>query len=119
MTKEQAASLNLGIEPINAKTCLIIESALNWVLNNTTLKFDINDIEKLKALPPQVRLFVCEYNEVMSISAGVLSENIEGLSQSFKSDSKKAQIWEIAESLFPDDWLVSPVGFVPATNRWQ
>lgn len=118
MTVEQAKSLNLGIQPIDEKNCLRIESAFGWVLANTTLKFDINKTEELKALPAQVRLFVSDYCDLMSISAGVLSESIEGLSQSFKSESKKAQIWELAETHL-GDWLKSPVRFVAATSRWQ
>lgn len=118
MTVEQAKVLNLGIQPIDEKTCLRIESAFNWVLDNTTLNFDINDIEGLKALPAQVRLFVSDYVDLMSISTGVSSESIEGLSQSFKSESKKAQIWELSEN-YLGKWLVSPVRFVPAVNRWS
>ena len=118
MTIEQAKTLNLGINPITEKTCLIIESAFSWVLANTTLKFDINDIETLKALPAQVRLFVSEYNDILSRSAGVASESIEGLSQSFRSDSKTSLLWELAENLL-GEWLVSPVTFVSASNRWK
>lgn len=118
MTKEQATELNLGIKPINEKTCLIIESAFEWVLENTTLNFDINNIEELKALPARVKLFVSGFNDLMSINEGVYSESIEGLSQSFKSDSKKTQIWELAENLL-DKWLVSPVKFVAASDRWE
>lgn len=117
MTNAQAEVLNLGL-PNNAETLLMIESALNWVLDNTTLKFDIDKDEDLKALPAQVRLFVLKYNELMSISAGVASESIEGLSQSFNSGDKSALLWEIAESLL-GKWLVSPVKFVAATNRWE
>lgn len=117
MTIEQVKALNLAIQPIDEKTCLRVESAFAWVLENTTLEFDVTDIEKLKALPAQVRLFVSDYCELMSISVGVSSENIEGLSQSFKAESKKAQIWELAEN-YLDKWLVSPVRFVAATSRW-
>ncbi len=118
MTIEQAKTLNLGISPINEKTCLIIESAFMWVLANTTLKFDITDMEALKALPAQVRLFVSEYNDIMSIGAGVASESIEGLSLSFRSDSKSTLLWGLAENLL-GKWLVSPVTFVAATDRWK
>ena len=118
MTNEQIATLNLGIQPINAKTCLLVESAFNWVLKNTTLKFDVANIEELKALPAEVRLFVSDYCDLMSISVGVASESIEGLSQSFRNESKKARIWELAENHL-DEWLLSPVEFVAASKRWQ
>lgn len=116
MTNEQVKVLNLDL-PNNAQTCLMVESALQYVLDNTTLTFDIENMEELKALPAQVRLFVLKYNEAMSISAGVASESIEGLSQSFSSGDKSALLWELAESLL-NKWLVSPVRFVPAVRRW-
>ena len=87
------------------------------MLDNTTLEFDINDIEELKALPAQVRLFVSDYCDLLSLGVGVASESIEGLSQSFKSESAKAQIWELAEN-YLSKWLLSPVRFVTASNRW-
>lgn len=117
MTSQQLESLGLGLAN-NAGNCLMAESALQWVLDHTTLEFDIENIEELKALPAQVRLFVLKYSEAMSISAGVSSESIEGLSQSFTSGNKSALVWDIAESLL-DEWLVSPVKFVAAQNRWK
>lgn len=117
MTSEQLEGLNLGL-PNNAETLLMVESGLQWVLDNTTLEFDINNIEELKALPAPVRLFVIKFCEAMSISAGVASESIEGLSQSFNSGDKSALLWEIAESLL-GKWLVSPVRFVSAVSRWD
>ena len=58
MTKEQIEILKLGIAPIDDRTILIVESALEWVQNNTTLEFDINNDDDLKALPSCVRLFI-------------------------------------------------------------
>lgn len=117
MTNAQIEALNLGL-PNNATTWLIIESALNWVLENTTLKFDIANVEELKALPAQVRLFALKYNEIMSISEGVASESIEGLSLSFNASNKAGMIWELAENLL-GKWLVSPVQFVSSVSRWS
>ena len=61
MTKEQIEILKLGIAPIDDRTILIVESALEWVQHNTTLEFDINNDEDLKALPSCVRLFIIKY----------------------------------------------------------
>lgn len=116
MTQSLLESLNLGL-PNNAATALMVESALQWVQDNTTFEFDIDSEEDIKALPAQVRLFVLKYNELMSISAGVSSESIEGLSQSFNSGDKSALLWDIAAGLL-DKWLVSPVQFVSAKKRW-
>lgn len=117
MTNEQVESLKLGIAPINDRVCLIVESAFDWIKDNTTLEIDVEDIEALKALPACVKLFVVRFFDVMTMTAGVQSESIEGLSQSFSSD-KGALIWEYAEELL-GKWLKSRVRFVAAQNRWQ
>lgn len=118
MTAEQIKSLKLGIAPINDRAILLVESALRWVLDNTTLKFDYEKDEDLKALQPNVRLFVLKYFDAMSMQAGVASESISGLSQSFKTDSASALIWQYAEELLRE-WLRSPVRYVQAKRRWN
>jgi hypothetical protein len=118
MTKEQIEILKLGIAPIDDRTILIVESALEWVQHNTTLEFDINNDEDLKALPSCVRLFIIKYFDVNMISAGVSSESIEGLSQSFDTTDKSALIWQFAEELlYP--YLKSRVRFVSAKKKWR
>nr|DAP16441.1 MAG TPA: hypothetical protein [Caudoviricetes sp.] len=117
MTKEQAELLKLGFS-IDDTALLIVESALQWVLDNTTLQFDINKDDDLKALPANVRLFVVKYKEVMSTDIGVSSESIEGLSQSFNTGDKNNLLWDIAYSLL-GDCLISPVSFVSAVDRWK
>lgn len=117
MTKEQAALLNLGYE-IKDTDLLMIESALQWVLNNTTLQFDINKDDDLKALPANVRLFVVKFKEAMATDVSVSSESIEGLSQSFNTSDKSSLLWDLASSLL-GDCLVSPVSFVSAVSRWK
>lgn len=116
MTKEQAELLKLGIT-IDDTALLIVESALEWVQHNTTLEFDINN-DDLKALPSCVRLFVTKFFDVNNISAGVSSESIEGLSQSFDTTDKSALIWQFAEELlYP--YLKSRVRFVSAKKKWR
>ncbi len=117
ITSEQVESLKLGIAPINERTILIVGSAFNWIADNTTLEIDLNDKEALEALPENVRLFVVQYFDIMSMTAGVSSESIEGLSQSFTSETKKALIEQAAEELL-DKWLKSKVRFVTAKKRW-
>ena len=117
MTKEQVTTLDLGITPINTQTTLMVESALNWVQENTTLKFDCNNDEDLKALPAAVKLFVLKYLDIMGITGGVTHESIEGLSQSFTGD-KNGALWDFAEQLL-SKWLKSSVSFIPATPAWR
>lgn len=117
LTSEQVESLKLGIAPIDDRVCLIVESAFDWIEENTTLEIDLTDKEKLEALPACVRLFIVRFFDVMTMTAGVQSESIEGLSQSFSSADKGVLIWQYAEELL-GKWLKSRVRFVAAKNRW-
>lgn len=118
MTIQQIELLRLGIAPIDDKAILIIESGLEWVKSHTSLEFDMNNDEDLKALPSSVRLFLTKFFDVQMISAGVASESIEGLSQSFDTSNKAAMIEQFAEELlYP--FLKSRVQFVAATAKWR
>ena len=118
LTSEQVQSLKLGITPINERTVLIVESGLEWVKANTTLEFDLNNEEDIKALPSCVRLFLMKFFEVNKHRAGVSSESISGLSQSFNSGDLSASIWQFAEELL-SPYLKSRVTFIAASSRWE
>ena len=117
MTKQQIELLRLGIAPIDDRTTLIVESGLEWVKENTTLEFDIDNDEDLKALPSSVRLFLVKFFDVQMMSVGVTSESIEGLSQSFDTSDKSAMIWQFAEELL-SPYLKSRIRFVTAQRKW-
>ena len=117
MTAEQVKILNLGIAPIGQREVIIVESALEWIKDNTTLEFDMNNDEDLKALKSCVKLFVIKFFDIQMLSAGVASESIEGLSQSFDNGDKSAMIWQFAEE-FLSPYLKSRVRFVTAQKRW-
>ncbi len=118
MTKSQIELLHLGIAPIDDRAILIVESGLEWVKENTTLVFDMNNDNDLAALPSVVKLFLVKFFDVQMISAGVTSESIEGLSQSFDTSDKSALIWQFAEELL-SPYLISRVTFVSAKKRWR
>lgn len=119
ITTEQIKILRLGIEPINDRLCLIAESALIWVQNNTKFKFDINSSKDLESLTADVRLFVAKYIEIMKLRAGITSESIGNLSQSFDTKDLNAAIWQIATDVFTDDELLSNCDFIGSRNRWR
>lgn len=113
LTQEQIESLHLGIAPIDERTILIIESGIDWVKRNTTI-----DTDDLTALPACVRLFLVKFFDCNMLTAGVTSESISGLSQSFDNTDKSALIWQYAEELlYP--YLKSRVRFIQATRRWD
>ena len=118
MTVEQIKLLKLGIEPVDERTALIVESGLEWVKAHTTLEFDINNNEDLTALPSAVRLFLVKFHDVNALSAGIASESIGGLSQSFDNGDKSAMIWQFAQELL-NPYLKSRVSFVSAQRRWR
>ena len=118
MTTEQVALLKLGIAPINDEAVLLIESALTWTQDNTTLEFDINNDAELEALPAYVRIFIIKYVDIMSSPVGVISESISGLVQSFNTSNTKTDLlWQYAQELL-DKWLIGNVKFVECGKRW-
>lgn len=118
MTTQQIELLRLGIAPIDERTTLVVESGLEWVKENTTLEFDVNNDKDLQALPSCARLFLVKFFDVNMLSAGIASESIEGLSQSFDTSDKSALIWQFAEELL-SPYLKSRIRFVAAQRRWR
>ena len=91
LTTEVLKSLNLGSEP-NDRNVLTVESALDWISNNTVIQVD-----NLEALSANVKMFILKYIDLMNITSGVASESIEGLSQSFVTgQSLETQIYNLA-----------------------
>ena len=118
MTNGQVNSLNLGITPIDSRVILLIESAFHWINDNTVLNINYNDNEVLSSLSPNIKLFVLKYFDVMSMTAGISSESIEGLSQSYDTTNKSDLIWQFAYELLGEH-LKSQMQFVSAKKRWH
>ncbi len=114
ITPDMVKELRIGIEPITDKTCILVESALLWVLKNTKVTFKIDDLEKV---PAKVRLFVTKYVDIMSLRPGISSESIGSLSQSFNANVS-GLIYDIANDIFGDS-MKTAVSFVSAGDRWR
>ena len=112
ITLEQFKELGLNISNV-----LKGNAALEHIANNTTLTVDLEDFETVKALPFSAKLFVEKYEEVVSASSTVSNESIEGLSLSFKTDSK-ADILTDLENTYLSEWLKGKITFIPAQKRW-
>lgn len=117
MTKEQIEKLDLGISPVDARTALMVESAFNWINDNTSHKIDCNDDLVLEQLGANAKLFIIKYVDVMAMSAGVTSESLGGMSQSFDSATKTDLLWQYAYELLGDS-LRSQFSFTSAKRRW-
>lgn len=118
MTELQVENLKLGITPIDARSILLIESAFNWINDNTTLTIDFNDDAVLEKLSANVKLFVIKYVDLMMLSAGVVSESIEGLSQSYNTANKSDLLWQYANELL-GNYLKSQMTFTCSKRRWM
>lgn len=113
MTTEQIQSLNLGIDTTDVKEVLKVESAIEWLADNTTI--DVTDLENI---PSCAKLFITKFVELQSADINVSSESIGGLSQSFKNESTETLLWNKANELL-GSYLKSRVRFVFATKKWK
>lgn len=118
MTIDELNSLNLPFNNPTEETCLYVESALDWLAQNTTLKFDKNNIESVKALPAGAKLFLLKYSDVMTVNTTVTSESIGGMSQSFSTSSKNNLLMDLANDLL-SGYLKSSFQFIPAVRKWN
>ena len=109
ITSDMVKKLKLGIEPITDKTCILVESALLWVLKNTKITFKIDDPEKI---PANVRLFVTKYVDIMGLRPGIASESIGS------NTDTSGLIYDVANDIF-GDLMKTAVSFVSAGDRWR
>lgn len=117
MKKDQVEKLDLGIDQIDAKTVIMVESALQWVNNNTNLTIDYDDNEALSHVNANVKLFIIKYLELMGTNSMISSESLGGMSQSFNTNNKSDLLWQYAYELFGDS-MTSQMSFVPTKSRW-
>ena len=105
----------------DAKAVLYAEAALDWMLENTTLEFDKNNIDSVSALPACAKLFIDKFSEISRRAAGMTSQSIEGMSMTFGGtvDSAGAGtlIWQYAD-MYLRPYMKSRVQFFPAQRRW-
>ena len=92
------------------------ETALYWLKVNTYVEID----ESFENVQSAVKLFVLKYIQLMSIQAGVSSESISGLSQSFTTgQSIRVQLRSLAAELFGLDALKSDVTVFSGESVWD
>ena len=59
-----------------------------------------------------------KYGEIMSVSAGVSSESIAGLSQSFRTSDIGTLLRQYAKELIGQEYMKSDVTVFPFVDRW-
>lgn len=118
MTVEELKALELPIKANNT-TVLYVGAAIDWINTNTTLVINKENLkESVAALPDGAKLFICRYYDVMSTDNNVVSESIGGMSQTFGTASKNAQLYMLASELM-GDYLKGQVRSVPNTSKWK
>ena len=116
ITADDIATIGLPIENPDAYTVLVVNSAFDWLGENTVLNVDMDNIDTLKALPPVAKLFVLKFLDIMSLGTGIASESIDTLSHSFESD-KSALLRQYAQELLAG-YMKSQVIVTPARRKW-
>lgn len=89
---------SLGVEN-TIENKLAMSSAFEWINENTTLEVEIESDESINALPSCAKLFAIKFCDLLTINRTVTSESIEGLSQSFTTESNWNLLWELAYQL--------------------
>lgn len=117
LTEETIKLIGLPMDSVDSITILRIKSCLEWLLDNTTLEFDKEDVKSLEKLPACVKLFICRYNELYSKQLGVTSESIAGMSQSFDTTAQYTLLWQLAYELL-GKYLKTSVIVTPAKRKW-
>lgn len=113
MNTEQISNLNLGISPIDARTEITINAGIDWLERNTDL-----NLSDPAAFPNNAKLFLIKFFDLMMMQAGVTSQSIEGLSQSFNTGDIENTLFQFAEELFGDNLTKGRVRFVQAGKKW-
>ena len=106
--------IGLPLDTSDKEVALMVEVALDWVEENTTLEFD-----REKELPANVKLFTVKFCDLMSQSVGVASESLGGMSQSFVSSSTSALVLrDLATQIFGKAYK-GRNRFIAASRKWK
>lgn len=95
-----------------ASSEILQKSALQWILSNTNIK-TLPD-----PLTPEIELFCEKYGQIMSLSPGVSSESISGLSQSFNIGNINGLLRQYAKEILGAENTPSDVKAYPALEKW-
>ncbi len=116
LSNEELKELELNL---SEQDKLYLESALEWLKENTTLDFEITKIESIKALPSGAKLFLVKYCEISKRDITISSESVGGtLSQSFFDKDGNKSIESYARQMLRK-YLKPTVTFYSCFKRWK
>lgn len=116
MTMDELVSLGLPVRN-SEKNLLYINSALDWLAENTTLDVAEDDYGKIAALPSSAKLFLVKFCEVSEKDAAVSGETVGPMSQSFSGVGSDKLVMGLARQLLKA-YLKPNVKFIPCKRRW-
>lgn len=119
MTAEEYAAAGIELEDTSAVGILTADAALDFIKAYTSLKFDETDADSVAALPAAAKLFVLKFCDLtVTYNAGVTSESLGGMSQSFGDNDLNSLLLGLLYSLL-GRWAKSQMHVVQARKRWK
>lgn len=104
----------IPLDPKDPETAVMIDAALKWIQDNTTLELDPE-----AELPSNVKLFIVKFTQLFSQPSGVASESLGGMSQSFSTSGGTAFLLsDLASQLFGAAYK-GRNRFIPLKSRWK
>ncbi len=90
-------------------------AAIKWLSKHTTC-----NVDSINQLDVDVQLFVLKYSELMANRAGVSSESIGGMSQSFiTGHNLDNETYALATAVLGADVIKSTVTVFSGESRWD
>lgn len=116
MTLEDVKEIGILVD--ESSNLLYFESGFEWLLNNTSLEFNIDDIESLKSLPSSAKLFISKYACIIANDFLVTSESVGDMSQNFNQKDIKLLISDLAKSLL-NEYIKPNVNVFRVKRKWN
>ncbi len=119
MTADEYAAAGIELDDTSTTGLLTADAALDFVLAYTSLKFDTSSVDDVTALPAAVKLFVLKFCDLtVTYNAGITSESLGGMSQSFGDSDLNDLLFGLLYSLL-GKWAKSQVHITQAGRKWR
>lgn len=109
--------MGLPLDTSDKEVALMVDAAFAWIQEHTTLEFNLEDPEL--ELPPNVKLFIVKFCDLLTPTAGVASESLGGMSQSFSNSGGTGFLLADLASQLLGTAYKDRCRFVSAVNRWK
>lgn len=114
ITAEVIANAGISIDSDDLTALNIVDAALDYIAENSTIKVDKSD---LSSLPAAAKIFIVKFSEIIN-RTGISSESMSGMSQSFESGSTDSLLLDLFNTLL-GKYAKSQMHIVQCTRRWD